>query len=146
MTDNPELVPQDSLPGSIGVGFSQGSDTPNEFYTWATTDAQKECKAIFDEAGVTFPGIDEARTALMYCDSVRFLKAVGDLSGATLNASSIARSAADLGDTFQAASGFGTSFSADTRAGGSAYSVLAYDDSCACYRYQGDPVPYPVTS
>ena len=56
MTDNPELVPQDSLPGSIGIGFSQGSDTPNEFYTWATTDAQKECKAIFDEAGVIVPG------------------------------------------------------------------------------------------
>ena len=146
MTDNPELVPQDSLPGSIGVGFSQGSDTPNEFYTWATTDAQKECKAIFEESGVTFPGIDEARTALMYCDSVRFLKTVGDLAGATLNASSVARAAADLGDTFQAASGFGTTFTADTRAGGSAYSVLAYDTSCACYRYQGDPVPYPVTS
>ncbi len=146
MTDNPELVPQDSLPGSIGIGFSQGSDTPNDFYTWATTDAQKECKGIFDAAGVTFEGIDQARTALMYCDSVRFLKMVGDLAGATLNAATLAAAAAELGDTFQAASGFGTDFSGERRAGGSAYSVLAYDLDCACYRYQGDPVPYPPPS
>jgi hypothetical protein len=144
MTDNPELVPQDSLPGSIGVGFSQGSDTPNRFYAWATTPAQKECKDIFDAAGVTFPGINEARTALMYCDSVRFLKAVGDAAGTSLNAATIAQAASGLGDTFQAASGFGTDFSGDRRAGGSAYSVLAYDNDCACYRYEGDPLPYPV--
>ena len=142
MTDNPELVPQDSLPGSVGVGFSQGSDTPNEYYTWATTPAQQECKDIFDEYGVTFEGIDQARTALMYCDSVRFLKATGDIAGATLNANTVAAAAATLGDSFQAASGFGTYFDAERRAGGSAYSVLAYDTECACYRYQGEPVPY----
>ncbi len=143
LTENPELIPKDSLAGSLGVGFSQGSDTPAQFYTWATTDPQKECKAIFDAAGVTFAGIDEARTALMYCDSVRFLKTVGDLAGANLNASSIARVASDLGDTFQAASGFGTEFSGERRAGGSAYSVLVYQTDCGCYRYEGDPVPYP---
>ncbi len=141
MTGNPATVPQEGLPGSIGVGVAPGFDVETDQLAFPQP-REQQCVDILSGAGITFASRGEARTALLYCDAVFFLKAGLD-KATTTSAGAFKEAAATLGEEFQASMSFGTLFEADHYAGTSAFRVLAFDTACACYTYATEVAPLP---
>ena len=141
MTGNPATVPQEGLPGSIGVGVAPGFDVETDQLAFPQP-REQQCVDILSGAGITFADRGEARTALLYCDAVFFLKAGLD-KATTTSASAFKEGVATLGEEFQSSMSFGTFFEADHYAGTSAFRVLAFDTACSCYTYTTEVAPLP---
>ncbi len=139
MAQNPSVYPAKSLSGAQGIGFLPDVDEVPD-YAFPAPGAETTCINILGDAGITFEGRAEAKTALRFCDGLMFLKTVGDQIGpdGVMNAANMAAVAAGLGSTWQAATTLGTSFGtegATTYAPGAGYRTLVYD---GVFAYDGD--------
>ena len=101
MTGNPATVPQEGLPGSVGVGVAPGWDVETDQLAFPQP-REQACVDILSNAGITFASRPEARTALLYCDAVFFLKAGLD-KATTTSAAAFKEAVATLGEEYQTA-------------------------------------------
>lgn len=130
-------VPPQQLEGSTGIGWLPDFDIPeSELETWP---ARTDClDRLASEAQFADPN---ARSiALDGCTQVDLLLA-GLEAADELDAQGFMAGIESLGDSFEAASIPATRYGPGRHDGVGAVQPLAFDDSCTCFRYEGDPRP-----
>jgi hypothetical protein len=138
---NPAFFPAQSLEGAVGIGISPTKDFVQDL-EWPSGEAETRCVDIYKKAGVTFEARRNAGDGMRLCDSFLFLKAAGDKVGdGTLNAESFKTAAWGLGDSFQAATNFGSRFAEGVYAPTTSLRDLAYVDGE--FTYTSDVRPFP---
>jgi hypothetical protein len=136
---NPIFYPPKALEGAVGVGVLPPTDGVAD--GWPADGPEKECVDILDAGGQTIPDRQGSKRALLYCDAVSFLQAIGEKVGNDpLNAQAVATAAAELGDSWQAAAAVKTSFGEGVYAGSVEGRTLKYDGG---FTYTSDPTPLP---
>ncbi|MBB3043631.1 ABC transporter substrate-binding protein [Nocardioides soli] len=140
--NNPTTVPAATMDGMVGIGFHPPQDVPDSELRFPSTDAEKECLAIYDDAGIAFESRESARVALPYCDATRLLKLGADGIEGDLNAAAFARAVDRDGGDFQSASGPGNALGDGGRAAVGGYRVLRYDEAKGAFIYDGPEVPF----
>jgi hypothetical protein len=89
------------------------------------------------------PNSDVARLfGLGLCESAWLLQAAFQAGGA-LSAQGYLNGLARLGTTFPPVQEFSNAFSPGRRDAAHAARRLAFDDGCACWRYNGNDIPVP---
>lgn len=137
---NPIFYPPRALEGAVGVGVLPATDGVAEGFP--APGAEKACIDTLKAGGQTIPNREGSKRALLYCDAVSFLQAVGDKIGdKPLNAQSVAVAAAALGDQWQAAASIGTSFGEGIYAGASEGRTLKFENDS--FTYTSDPQALP---
>ena len=136
---NPESVAQESVPGSVGVGFQPGQDVFDDVLPVPFNDAETACLDGYAAGGVTFGSRATSRTAMLYCDAARLLQA-GAEGLDELTAATWGEAVHGLGHDFQSAVAFDTYFDEGRWAGGSAVRTMLHDAACNCFVYEGDDV------
>jgi len=137
--NNPILMQQnlrpESLAGSVGVGWQPTADVDAQRDTERNGPA-KICDEVNAKAGqgnVDRTGVWVQR---MYCDGVFFLQAA--LARPTeITPTGLAVGAGALGQNYQSAMTFRTSFPKPRLDGAAGYRVFTYDGSCSCFKYAG---------
>lgn len=140
--NNPDTIPADTMDGMVGIGFHPPQDVPDSQFPFPTGEAETECLAIYEDAGITFESRESARVALPYCDATRLLKLGGDALDGDLNAAAWAQAIDRVGGDFQSASGPGNALGDGGRAAIGGYRVLKYDEAQGIFVYEGDEVPF----
>ena len=137
---NPIFYPPKALEGAVGVGVLPPTDGVAAGFP--SPGAEQECVDILKEGGQSIPDRESSKRALLYCDAVSFLQAIGERLGDNpLNAQAIAAAAAGLGEEWQAAAAIGTSFGEGVYAGSSEGRTLQYVDGA--FTYTSDPQALP---
>lgn len=136
-------VPDAQLVGSMGLGWRPQFDvsSPDRY---AYTEQEERCFAVMRDGGVNATGRSSPATALHYCDIVWSFEAAAKRAGQTLTNGTLLRSLRSLGTswpsvlTFQSDLSRGTSIFPDGAPdAGWSYRILAYDEPCDCFVYQG---------
>lgn len=142
--NNSDKVPPGTVDGMIGIGFHPPQDVPDEELDFPNSEKEKECLAIYEDAGITFEKRESARVALPYCDAARLLKlgADGMEAGGSFNAAAWAQAVDRDGGSFLTSSGFGNALGNGGRAAAGAYRVMRYDDAKRHFVYVGPEVPF----
>ncbi len=141
--NNPDTVPPESLKGMVGISFNPAGDVADAQLPFPRSGPEKQCLKIYQDAGITFSSRESARVALPYCDAARLLRAgAADLTD-NVNASAWGAAVQEIGDSFVPATGFAGGLTPESYSGSGAYRVMAFDDECACFKYEGDDVAFP---
>ncbi|NPC97674.1 ABC transporter substrate-binding protein [Nocardioides sp. zg-DK7169] len=137
--NNPDLIPDGTMDGMIGIGFHPPQDVSDELVPFPDPDnaAEVECFEVYKNAGITFESRESARVALPYCDAARMLKIGADNASGDLNAQTWSDAMAANGEGVETAAGFGGALDRG-RAGAGGYRAMRFDDECQCFVYDGD--------
>lgn len=135
---NPNTIPPAVLEGMVGLGFNPSTDVPDSQYAFPATDAERDCIDIFGQGGQTFETRENARTAFVYCDAVRFLADAGQGLDDDFSARTLVDAAQTLGDAFVPAAGFAGRLGADSWSAADGYRLMAWDSACGCFTYTSE--------
>jgi ABC-type branched-subunit amino acid transport system substrate-binding protein len=129
-------LPADQLAGSMGLGWLPYLDLPSTAWASVSTPGIAECHKAMASADQDFSSGTTLGIAAWICDDWTFLRDVF-ATAAVPDEASFRRAAEALGNAFRPASTFRTTFSAGrTHDGAGAYRLVAFNDSCACFRYR----------
>lgn len=122
------------LAGSTGIGWMPGYDLAVRQVPMS--EPRKRCLAVMKAAQMPpLQAQTDTLIQLRACEEVFFAERLLN-TARDLSPSGLAAAAAALG-TQPSYSGFGQTFSATKRWGGSAYRDLAFETSCSCFTYRG---------
>ncbi|MCY4492464.1 MAG: hypothetical protein OXB92_01230 [Acidimicrobiaceae bacterium] len=127
--------------GASGISVLPGYDVGDDQYRFPASDAEQECLDIFTAAGLTFERRNHVRTGLMFCDTLRLLRAASPHL-TVLSAQGVTEAVWQLGDSFEPASVYGVEFTEGSYAGGDAYRRFRFDPECECMALVGDPADF----
>jgi ABC-type branched-subunit amino acid transport system substrate-binding protein len=128
-------LPAEQLSGAMGLGWSPYFDLPSSAWASVSTPGIAECRTAMASARQDFSSGTTLGIASWICDEWFFLRDVLASAGGT-DAQSFRRAAEALGEAFRPASTFRTRLSPGrTHDGAAAYRLVAFDDSCECFRY-----------
>ncbi len=133
--NNPEMIPEGVTHGMYGVGFHPPQEVKSDVMAFPNKQ-EKACTEIYAESDVEFGSRESARVALPYCDAARLLKIGADGLKGNFNAATWAKAVERDGTEFVTASGFGGAIGTSQAAAGGYY-VMAFDDDCQCFVYEG---------
>lgn len=134
-------LPADQLSGSMGLGWLPYLDLPSTAWASVSPPGMAECRKAMAAARQDFSSGTTLGIAAWICDDWMFLRDVF-AAASTPDEAGIRRAAESLGERFQPAATFRSSFaSGRTHDGVGAYRLVAFEDGCGCFRYTG-----PVTT
>ena len=142
--NNPDTVPPESLTGMVGISFNPAGDVADAQLPFP---AQRAGEAVPEDLPgrghhLLLPGVRPRRAALLRCRPAPAARAPPTSPttstprpGVRRSSSSVTRSSrppgSPAGSPRQSYSGSG------------AYRVMAFDDECGCFKYEGDDVAFP---
>src|SRR5205085_2981766 len=126
-------APAEQLTGSIGIGWLPASDIYYKEIAHGVNPAEDLCYAITKRNG------DEVKR---YCDGLFFLKAALDRAP-VFTPAGLRAAVEALGTSYNSPWTFATRFGPGRYDGAHQARSLAFVDSCACYRYSGNPIEVP---
>jgi hypothetical protein len=133
-----QYLPPAQLAGAAGVGWLPGADV-NAAQESGVPNAAA-CDGIMRRAGIAYPERVAVQASRGYCDGLFFLQAAMARAPA-LTPEALRAGTEALGSSFGSALTFTTRFGPGRFDGPSAVRHLAYEGSCRCFRYRGQPVP-----
>jgi ABC-type branched-subunit amino acid transport system substrate-binding protein len=128
-----------NLQRAVGVGFEPSLDV-NKAEEPPPSPPDALCRKIMADAGE--PAEDsrfELAQAVHTCEGLFLLKTVLDRVG-SVRPDTFLPGLESLGTSYQPALTFATRFGVGRHDGASQYRPLAFDSSCACFRYAGGPI------
>jgi hypothetical protein len=124
----------------MGLGWLPYLDLPSTAWASVSPPGIAECRRAMAAAKQDFSSGTTLGIAAWICDDWFFLRDVF-AAGATDEAS-FRRAAEALGERFRPAATFGTRFGIGrTHDGASGYRLVAFNDSCSCFRYTSPTRP-----
>lgn len=126
-------VPAAQLGGSIGAGWVPTLDVD---FAQDPDDqpAAAQCRAVYEQAGISFADRVAESFAMRYCDSLTFLRDALALAP-TVDARGLRAGVDSLGSGHASALTFQTSFAPGKYDGADVLRPFAFDDECACFAY-----------
>jgi hypothetical protein len=129
--------PAAQLHGAVGVGWYPTDDTNGAFRMG--TPAEKLCIDIMHSAGMTDAGLVET---MGYCDALFLVKRVLDGAG-SLTVAGFRVALEQLGTGYQSPVTFSAHFAASRHEEANAARGIAFDDACACFKYNALSIAMP---
>jgi hypothetical protein len=133
-----QYLPATQLDRAAGVGWLPGADV--NAAQEADVPNAKACDEIMRRAGIAYPERVAVQASRGYCDGLLFLQAAM-ARAPSLTSEALRAGTESLGTTFGSALTFTTRFLPGRFDGASSVRHLAYETSCRCFRYRGQPVP-----
>ncbi len=128
-------LPADQLSGSMGLAWLPYLDLPSDAWSTVTTPGIAECRKAVAGAHQDLSSGTNLGAATWICDDMMFLRDAFN-AGATPDEAGIRRAVESLGTTVRPAATFRTTLAQGrTHDGASQYRLIAFQDSCACYKY-----------
>jgi hypothetical protein len=128
-------LPADQLSGSMGLAWLPYLDLPPAAWPTVTTPGIAECRKAVASANQDLSSGTNLGAATWICDDWMFLRDAFNV-GAAPDEASIRRAAESLANSVTPASTFRSAFSPGrTHDGAAAYRLIAFQDSCKCYKY-----------
>jgi len=157
LVDNPATIVTARRAGMAGLGFQPGSDmrvnSSDEAFPNPARPTEVLCKQIVDAAGAvpTVKNRENYRVLMQFCDSTLMLKAALDKAPKDLTPNAFRDAVWSLGNTWQSATTYGSSWQKDQYAGATVGRGMYWDDACVlsdrpskgCFRFGTGDIPLP---
>jgi ABC-type branched-subunit amino acid transport system substrate-binding protein len=128
----------DIFEGAVGLGWFPNLDLPRAEAAKRQVPATKDCLAVIKKrTGQDLSAGNGASIALASCDSLFFLKAVGDRADGRLDQAGLVATAEGLGTGFTAALYGKTRFAPGRHDALETGYDMAWDTGCTCAKYKG---------
>ena len=126
--------------GAVGFGWVpsvdlQPSDNPEKGRY--SNEARRHCRQVLRDHGITPDSGNAEGIALGACANLYLLREAAAKTPERLTVATLAEAIESLGDSYEAAGGFGLAFAPGRHDGAAKAYHWSYSEACACFRYSG---------
>jgi len=129
----------EAMTGAAGASIQAATDlVPERDYPFPSGDGETRCINTLKKAGQTFKQRENARSAVLYCDTAFLLEQAFDGYRGEPTPEAFREGAQKLGKDWVSASAYSSSLGPGRYAGGDSYRLMVYDQKCRCMSLKGE--------